>query len=342
MGGAQQPCRAEKEDMFADLFDTSCNYADGCKEACAGDTRELARSIFTHIPVGIDDYEATAPIERGYVDFAAHKIVPEGWQLTPTPAPGVFAQLGRHDAVISNPDLGSRRRILFALPSWAVKKRRAEWLATALGQQAFHVPGLCPLETVDEVYVLNTVVLGWKHPLGQPLDQWVAAHGRLSEAQASRLCRELLVLFNELFTTPLRFSAFVTPSMVFVNKVGTLSNFVPLSSLLSWAGLQSTCCSLNSHGMSPEVERGITEGDGRVAIEKGVAISASTYEVAAVILEALTGVEPTPAWDGRISKPLSDGALDFFHRALYKDANWRLTVADALKHPWLATEKLQA
>eukprot|EP00929_Paragymnodinium_shiwhaense_P116254 TRINITY_DN8562_c0_g1_i1.p1 TRINITY_DN8562_c0_g1~~TRINITY_DN8562_c0_g1_i1.p1 ORF type:complete len:362 (-),score=71.96 TRINITY_DN8562_c0_g1_i1:318-1403(-) len=287
-----------------------------------------------------DVHEQCLPIERRYLDFFAQGAVPEGWIITAEDVPGAFSVLGRHSAVIQrigdfgDPSPGSRS-VLLGIPRWSVDKSRTEWLLKTSGLVK---PGsFAQLEYHSDLRSSNTVVCGFRYPVGVPLHVWRIRFGEVSEAAARGLCRDLLQMNVDL-QGALRFWGLLLPSAVFVTEAAqpVLSSVIPFGCILSWKGTVATCSDIHPDRLAPEVVDAFDKGYRRLDIDKNASGKADVYAIAALALEAMAGVPPWQLRDESVQAMLSDMAMDFFAKATFKDPEWRLSMEDALQHPWLS------
>ena len=120
--------------------------------------------------------------------------------------------------------------------------------------------------------------------------------------------------------------------MIFLNSIGDLNYFLPLSYLLSWRGAKSLIADMGALDLAPELESSLEHG---VGLRDSA--SADVYAVAAVVFRSLTGARSTKGHDQSCKlelSALSAAGSDFFHRVLYKDLKWRMPIDDAIKHRW--------
>jgi hypothetical protein len=281
------------------------------------------------IPYEADDVAESSELplyDRSRFDFRAHSAVPCGWEIDGRESPDVFRQFGRDTCVIARIERHEGMRVLAAIPKWAIDMRRARRLSEFLvGKRISSV-------ALEEVKSVNTLVCSSLFPKGLSLEQWTQEYGALSEGVARTLCKDLLRALHELHTTPLTLCGLAFPSMIFLDDVGELTTFLPLSYVLSWRGAKSLAIDMGTAEIAPEVERGFEEGCGWKDSER-----ADLYAVLAIVFRAMTGARSWKVYDQRYkagSSPLSEAAADFFKRVLYKDPLWRLAIDDAIQHRW--------
>lgn len=288
-----------------------------------------------------DEYETATPIERVSFDFVAHKIAPAGWKVIDDEVPGAFSFMGRDARVIveetatppftTSSSSSARSRVVIAFPNWAVDTRRTQWLQHMTSNSEASTLG--SLWQLNNLARLNTVICHFKYPIGVPLHMWTRQNGYMKDGLARSLCATLMKWVQHFSSTPVRFWGLLLPSMIFLSEAGRLTYFLPLGAVLSWPGVQSTCLDIDTERLAPEIATAVTEGSRGKLEERGRATSADAYSVAALVLEAMAGVVPSKIKD--VHDMLSDDANDFLRRLLYKDPAWRLSVGDALEHPWL-------
>merc|ERR1712048_1474600 len=123
--------------------------------------------------------------------------------------------------------------------------------------------------------------------------------------------------------------------MIFLHDTGTFKCLVPVGAVLSFEGVQACSLEVETTKLPPEIVQCLNEGDRRLEWDRGGSMRADVYAMMAVVLEAMVGLDPTFLRTDQVSNKLSESACDFMHRILYKDPSWRLSLRDALEHPWL-------
>jgi len=106
-----------------------CEKVDSCRD-CRQDQDKRGKLVLQHPSYAqdLDMFEAPLDLPRVACDFAGRGAVPSGWRRAENVAvPSGFRYFGGDSVVIE--DLSSqRRRVLVALPAWAVDMGSARWL----------------------------------------------------------------------------------------------------------------------------------------------------------------------------------------------------------------------
>jgi len=149
-------------------------------------------------------------------------------------------------------DLSSqRRRVLVALPDWPVDMNQARWLIKLRD-------GPKPLVRLWNAELHHEhVVLELDLPRGESVASRCNASVCMGEAQACKLCRQLVELLTGLRSTPFHLSGLLDVSLVFLTQYSALSCILPLGCLLSIRGMKAAASSVLEQGggasLAPEI-----------------------------------------------------------------------------------------
>jgi len=273
---------------------------------------------------------ATHDLDRLPFDFAAHNVVPDGYQITEDAVPHAFL-LSSRDARVIKEIRGPMTGIILALPDRAVDLKCANRLLEV--SKVPHGPSstLCRLMFFKQLVSRSTCVFGFEYPVGMPVLDWIRMHGDYFDDElACVLCRELLQGLMKQQITNLRFKGFLFADFVFVDDRGRLVSFLPLGALLSWRGFQAALTCFDQNRLAPELQARLKNGE-----QTEATADLDLYAVGSLLLEVITGATPSSFWRQENDRHLTIAATDFLQRTLYKDPKWRFTLDDAMRHPWL-------
>jgi len=288
------------------------------------------------------DDEWCMPIPRMKVNFERRGAVPVGWRKTLNQVPEAFLFAGGDACVIAEAKDETKRRVLLALPDWTVDLQRARWLERMRGR--FEDTSLLakPLRIIPEADIL---IFEFEYPSGISLADWVRKCGYMPEVGANVLYKDLMGLSMEFQSSMMRLWGFVDSRMVMLSPYGRLAKLLPLGCLLSFRGATAVVMhnAMAGNRLAPELAQALAEGNRAVGSNRDLMAGADAYAVAMVTLEALAGRqeelgdswERSAEWERKAVDSLTETASDLFHKALYEDPAWRLSVDDALEHPWL-------
>eukprot|EP00747_Dinoflagellata_sp_TGD_P222812 gnl/TRDRNA2_/TRDRNA2_94490_c0_seq1.p1 gnl/TRDRNA2_/TRDRNA2_94490_c0~~gnl/TRDRNA2_/TRDRNA2_94490_c0_seq1.p1 ORF type:complete len:370 (-),score=45.97 gnl/TRDRNA2_/TRDRNA2_94490_c0_seq1:101-1210(-) len=308
-------------------------------------------SLMSGMNIYEDPMEINHPIPRNPVHFSGIGAVPSGWAKSmSTSVPEGFLVLGGDAAIIEETSSGadglpSARRVLLALPDWAVDTQRARAL-TELPEPTL----VCRLRRMFKPSFSGEVIFEFDVPTGEDLNSRLSRCGCLDQRATKHMLRDLLVVVMSFQAMPpLHLWGLLDGSMVFLEQSkGRVSGLLPLGCLLSLAGARSVATTLPrfQSRLAPEFARALTTNDLKVFRSKDGRLGADAYAVATVALEALVQkMQPpsmlTPETVARHRKMMIDAlpecAVDLLQKALYEDVNWRLSAQDTLAHPWLSS-----
>ncbi|CAE8703182.1 unnamed protein product [Polarella glacialis] len=317
-----------------------------CDDNSRGGRAVIPDSIIFDAQDGEDDDALEVEVfEFQSVNWRAHEVIPPGWARSALPVPKCFF-LGGGDACCIE-QLNAKvktRRILVALPGWAVDKASARWLS----RTTMEMRNVCKLTRYVPEPEQEFAFLEFEYPAGETLETLLESKGRLSESGAKSVCRDLLsCAVVNCISTPLRFRGLLDASSVFTTTAGTLSSIVPLGGLLSYKGIKACVTRLVESGadalLPPELARAIQRGNRMGVLHPGNASASDTYSVMATVLASMTNTaKQRPAAvlsNEATTKAMSQFANDLLRKALYKDPGFRLNCNEALSHPWLQAER---
>mmetsp|Transcript_56127 Transcript_56127/g.180136 ORF Transcript_56127/g.180136 Transcript_56127/m.180136 type:complete len:371 (+) Transcript_56127:59-1171(+) len=333
------------------------DFCDG-KSACPGGWTPGARSIGADFPESADGtahdgYDATEPFGRHSVCFPALGAVPDGWRIVGEPAPEGFLFYGGAACIIERTSEPSgaagtaaeapavHRRVLVALPTWAVDVRRAQCLAQVAANTPERVRHLVRLWRVCCCDVFGSVVLEFDFPNGEALNARLRRSGCLEEEEARVIGRQLLEALTNLRPTPLRLWGLLGTTEVYLGEEGSLTSILPLACLLSFKGAKSTALTFSlgqcghSRRLPPELKRAVLTTERLLAEDAEARAAADVYAVGALLLEASTPKESIETEARNILEDLPDGMSSMLLRMLYSEPEWRLTAEEALVHAWM-------
>jgi len=334
-----------------------CDAAGPC-QAC--EKHSSARVVVKEVP----GWALAEPIcnedsfEHLEVSFSAIGAVAPGWRITNELPPDGFLAYGGSACVIERtgpgplapeahragqelPAEGTRKRVLLALPSWAVDFRRSKWLAQVSSTSA-GAWRLCPLRRCYQCELFSTTVLEFELPEGQALDTFLEQSGPLTEADARRLARDLLASLDLMRLAGFTFSGLMGASSVHLASGGRLGCLLPVGCLFTAAGARTVVrmasAQLDDGGsfLAPEVQEA-AHSISVCLVDKDdeTQAAADAHAAGALLLRACAGVLPQAVWQPAVLEALPRGAADLLPRLLHKDRAWRLRVQDALLHPWV-------
>eukprot|EP00927_Polykrikos_kofoidii_P041955 TRINITY_DN35837_c0_g1_i1.p1 TRINITY_DN35837_c0_g1~~TRINITY_DN35837_c0_g1_i1.p1 ORF type:complete len:351 (-),score=30.92 TRINITY_DN35837_c0_g1_i1:100-1152(-) len=308
-----------------------CSSAFDCQEPLP--SARILPFVAADRPPYLDKHEDGLSIDRVPFEFSNHDAIPHGWEITAESPPEAFHALGRDACVIKDTTLLTQA-VLWVLPSWSIDTVICDWLVNRSSIEDW-CGSVCRLNQHVNFPNQNTSVLYFRYPKGVPVNVWTSINGRLGEASAQCLCRDLLLLIMQLQDSPIGLCRALLPSMVFLDESGCLSCILLLGCCMTWRGFKSSVMAVDSARIAPEVSYILNDGGNLSQRKKDSLSCADVFSVATIILEAMTGAPPGDLRQLRVSSDLSKGAIDFFQMTLYKDPEWRLSVDDALLHSWL-------
>jgi len=313
----------------------------------------------TFEPLSVD-FPIDDPIPRKKIDFEGEGLVPEGWRTTDLAAPSGFLLVGGDACVIEmreEPQYGaqtaeaqtagaqtaegaqeertepakadatapSARRVLLALPEWAVDVPRAQWL-TRLPPGA-EWQSLTRLWQVSPVPASGLVTFVFDLPpsSAQSLQMRVRKDA-FTDAMARRMHGNLLRLLLCLPT--LRFWGLLRQELVYVDDQGSLLSILPLGCLLNFKGARAAIH--KAPVVAPELRTAVDRNDCSLGTSRGRNLGVDTHAVAALVLGALGA-------GGRGVAGLSSGAQDVLAKMLRDEPESRIGAGAALCHPWLTS-----
>ncbi|CAJ1410758.1 unnamed protein product [Effrenium voratum] len=261
-------------------------------------------------------------VEESYPRTRAFELAPAEWSKYAMPS-GTPMDLGCLQAKCREED--TARHAMLPVPRWAVRGQVASWLA-----KTAPVPGLCQVANFDEFEDL--LLFDFRLP-GESLENLVRSGGPLAAGSCQQLAAQLLRGLWATRDTPLRLRGLLAPCHVFHGPQGF--GMLPLGAMLQWRGLQAAFEKMS--GGPPEIVTAMSDGDEGKALvfDQSLASSADVYSVAAVVWFAFFGQMMDGATQDELLS-LPPLAADFLQKALYRDPMWRLSLAQAICHAWIA------
>lgn len=342
---------------LGDCAPHGCTLSDGCRN-CKDD--EVRNVNGVHAPTlqsreWEDFNEAPMDIGSKKFNFSATGIVQEPWRIVKTvECPKGFLMAGG-DACVIQEGKGYQKRVLLALPDWAVDLRRAKWMARATGSSQMPSGSRCSMcRFYHAKAVGDNVVLEFDFPAGKPITWFLEERGALSEAVGKQLCCDLLTCILGHHESTLRLWGFIDASTVFLDSHGFARCLLPLGNLLSIRGVKAVCMALSERAkdtsntaaacyhIPPELYLALHDGIYGVHTLDEHSVGTDSYGVIALIAEAMSWGErdrPRQAGHPRVASHLSAAAKDCLNKALYEDPAWRLCGKDLLVHQWMTTLK---
>lgn len=322
-----------------------------CPSACSKNctlprTCDIAREatlderILTDVEKDFDDNLEMKLIGQANLDWQSYKLIQTGWTVRKAPVPECFTLAATDACVVESlAEPQENRRVLVALPSWAVDEHRAELLArTSQGLRQ-----ICKLHRFIKEDGCDYAFCEFQYPKGVCLEDLLDGCTRqLPETLAKNLsydlfnsivakCSNTLVLFNGLLDT----------RSVFIHtNTGSVMSIAAIGSILSYSGVKACItammCINTAGSVPPEIIKAVKIGDRTRIVHPQAASATDTYSVAAIILKSLSGQLPKAARQQQTLQLLPAQAIDLLQRALVEDPSWRLSYVDTLSHPWLA------
>lgn len=318
------------------LMHTSCSadqcHVDSCRDCQKGNDARGNFALQHHVSHE-DEVIIAAPLNASLsitFDFEGRGAVASGWRCAENiTVPSGFRYMGGDACVIE--DLSSqRRRVLVALPEWAVDINQTRWLIKLRDGPKT----LVRLRNVELNH--DTAILEFGFPRGESVAQRCKEFACMGEAEACKLCRELVELLTSLRPTPFHLGGLLDVSLVFLTQSSSLSCILPLACLLSLQGWHAAALSVLLHtgpgSLSPEIISAVA-GNGIVSCSTQLRFASDSYAIAALVRTVLNWHPSGPKM-----QRVSDVGNDWMIKALYEDPKWRLYGHSALKHPWLSQD----
>lgn len=299
----------------------------------------LDERILTDVNEDFDDNLDMEVIDQAKLNWRLYDVIPAGWTISSSPVPECFMLAATDACVIEK--LGEQpeaRRVVVALPCWAVDGQRARWLSRT-SQDLRHICKLYRFVKEDEC---DYAFCEFQYPAGICLDDVLeGGTNHLSEIAARNLGRDLFhSTVAKCADTLVRFRGLLDTRSVFINpNTGSLMSVAAIGSVLSYNGVKacitSMMCINTAGSVPPEIIKAVKIGDRVRIVHPQTASATDTYSVAAVILKTLSGQLPKAARHSETLQLLPKLANDLLQKALVDDPSWRLSYVDALSHPWL-------
>mmetsp|Transcript_3428 Transcript_3428/g.5706 ORF Transcript_3428/g.5706 Transcript_3428/m.5706 type:complete len:353 (-) Transcript_3428:145-1203(-) len=327
-----------------------------CIPACGESTSDCIESVFTESvldggfrgPCAFDQargvgvhYLTTEVTEdpviirtpaRFKCDFVGLDWIPAGWTGLEDPPPDGFLYAGGSARVI---EYRSERNVLVALQDWAVCLRQARLMSRCSSTQS-----MLKVRSVRCSAEESLVCAQFDCPHEGENLQVLLQEGRcFSEEFVQNMCKDLLDFALHLDGS-LRLWGLLDSSMVWVYSHGRVSKVLPISCLLSVAGVKAVVSERSTRSIDTNIPPEIRKFASSRSEGEDIASQVSdTYAIASLGFRAMFG------GNAEISSPdildlLSSNAFDFFHKALYTDPIWRLSSVHAFEHPWLARDRV--
>jgi len=322
--------------MYLSCIDEHC-HIDTCEDCRKGDeTRGGLHIQRRKLAQAFDIFEAPLDLPQVTFNFERTGAIPSGWKLARNVTAPIGFRFTGGDACVIESLSSHQRRVLVALPEWALDMSQCSWLIKFRDGSK----PLVRLWSAERYY--DNAILEFDFPKGESVAQRHTRSVCMAEREACKLCRELVEFLTGLRSTPFHLSGLLDDSLVFLTQF-SLSCIVPLGCLLSIRGMKAAASSVLDRGgsasLAPEIRDAVI-GNGIIARNSESRFATDSYAIAALVRKVLTWrqLDSMDVHKRRslIMDPISDVGVDWMNKSLYEDPEWRLCGHSSLQHPWFS------
>jgi len=298
----------------------------------------------------LDDEDILLPIPFKKFPYD-RRAIPLGWRQLEDDAPLGFQLIGGDACIIERETKEQQyvrgmgmvmRRVLVALPDWALDFRRIRALVDLPGKVRNEAQ-LATVHTPIRYSDMEWTVIPIDFPVGEALIESTEGGSTMKEACIKNILFSLMQSVLLLADNMVHFYGLLNPSTLFLDRrQKTLQSILPLGAMLSSTGAGSISMMVHqSHGFTcaPEMRVVLQHSNvqllRRLGAERDRALAVDAYAAAAVALWCFGEKEPSLVHKHAVASQLPMLARDLLQKALFPDPDWRLSGSDILRHSWL-------